>query len=65
MNFPRLMPPTLITRDKAAIEGITSLCFEHGEAVMKPLIGHGGAAVFKIAYSGGSKTLARFMTSSR
>jgi glutathione synthase len=45
MNFPRLMPPTLITRDKAAIEEFLE---EHGEAVMKPLHGHGGAAVFKV-----------------
>ncbi|MCI0601200.1 MAG: glutathione synthase [Beijerinckiaceae bacterium] len=45
MNFPDLMPPTLITRSKAAIEAFLD---EHGEAVMKPLHGHGGAAVFKI-----------------
>ena len=45
MNFPELMPPTLITRDKRAIEAFLD---EHGEAVMKPLHGHGGAAVFKI-----------------
>jgi glutathione synthase len=45
MNFPQLMPPTLITREKKAIETFLD---EHGEAVMKPLHGHGGAAVFKI-----------------
>ncbi|HUI20265.1 MAG TPA: glutathione synthase [Methylocella sp.] len=45
MNFPELMPPTLITRDKASIEAFLDA---HGEAVMKPLHGHGGAAVFKI-----------------
>jgi glutathione synthase len=45
MNFPELMPPTVITRDKAAIEAFLN---EHGDAVMKPLHGHGGAAVFKI-----------------
>jgi glutathione synthase len=45
MNFPQLMPPTLITRDRGAIEAFLD---EHGEAVMKPLHGHGGAAVFKI-----------------
>jgi len=39
------MQPTLITRDKGAIEEFLA---EHGEAVMKPLHGHGGAAVFKI-----------------
>jgi glutathione synthase len=46
MEFPQLMPPTLITRSKAAIEAFRQA---HGEIVMKPLHGHGGAAVFKIA----------------
>ncbi|MBO0733809.1 MAG: glutathione synthase [Methylocapsa sp.] len=46
MNFPQLMPPTLITRSRRAIEAFLD---EHGEAVMKPLHGHGGAAVFKIS----------------
>ncbi len=45
MNFPELMPPTLITRDKAAIDAFRA---EHGEVVMKPLHGHGGAAVFRL-----------------
>ncbi len=43
-EFPDLMPPTLITRDKDAIEAFRA---EHGEIVMKPLYGNGGAAVFK------------------
>jgi glutathione synthase len=46
MNFPQLMPATLITRDKALIEEFRA---EHGDVVMKPLHGHGGSAVFKIA----------------
>jgi glutathione synthase len=45
MDFPELMPPTLIARDKAAIEAFRG---EHGEVVMKPLYGFGGAAVFKV-----------------
>ena len=45
MDFPQLMPPTLITRDRAAIDAFRA---EHGEVVMKPLYGAGGAAVFKI-----------------
>ena len=45
-EFLDLMPPTLITRDKAAIERFRS---RHGEIVMKPLYGHGGASVFKVA----------------
>jgi glutathione synthase len=46
MDFPQLMPPTLIARDKAAIEAFRA---EHGEVVMKPLYGFGGASVFKVA----------------
>lgn len=45
MNYPELMPPTLITRSKGAIEAFRA---EHGEVVMKPLHGHGGASVFKV-----------------
>ena len=46
MNFPDLMPPTLIARDRRAIEAFRE---EHGEIVMKPLYGAGGQAVFKVA----------------
>jgi glutathione synthase len=46
MDFPQLMPPTLISRDRAAIEAFRA---EHGDVVMKPLHGHGGASVFKVA----------------
>ena len=46
LDFPQLMPATLITRDKAEIEAFRR---EHGEVVIKPLHGHGGASVFKIA----------------
>ena len=45
LNYPRLMPPTLITRDKALIEAFRA---EHGDIVMKPLYGHGGGGVFKV-----------------
>lgn len=45
MEFPQLMPPTLITRDKAAVDAFRA---EHGEVVMKPLHGFGGAAVFRL-----------------
>jgi glutathione synthase len=44
--FPDLMPPTLISRDRALIEDFRQ---EHGEVVMKPLYGHGGGSVFKVA----------------
>ncbi len=49
MDFPDLMPPTLIARDRAAIEAFRA---EHGEVVMKPLYGFGGAAVFKVGRAG-------------
>jgi glutathione synthase len=45
MNFPHLMPPTLISRD---LDEINSFRDEHGAVVMKPLHGHGGAAVFRV-----------------
>src|SRR5438309_842744 len=45
MEFPELMPPTLISRD---LDEINSFRAEHGAVVMKPLHGHGGAAVFRI-----------------
>ena len=45
-EFPDLMPPTLITRDREEIEVFRK---EHGEIVMKPLYGNGGAGVFKVA----------------
>src|SRR4051812_19569939 len=45
-EFPHLMPPTLISRDRAEIEAFRA---EHGEVVMKPLYGNGGAAVFKVS----------------
>lgn len=44
-HFPQLMPPTLITRDKEEIEAFRQ---EHGTIVMKPLHGHGGAAVLRV-----------------
>jgi len=45
LNFPQLMPPTLISRD---LDEINSFRDEHGAVVMKPLHGHGGAAVFRV-----------------
>ncbi len=46
MEFPDLMPPTLITRDLAEIRAFRA---EHGDIVMKPLYGKGGEAVFRLA----------------
>ena len=46
MEFPDLMPPTLITRDLTEIKAFRE---EHGDIVMKPLYGKGGEAVFRLA----------------
>jgi glutathione synthase len=43
--FPDLMPPTLITR---SLDEIKAFRARHGDIVMKPLHGHGGAAVFAL-----------------
>jgi glutathione synthase len=45
MNFPQLMPPTLISRD---LDEINAFRATHGAVVMKPLHGYGGAAVFRV-----------------
>jgi glutathione synthase len=45
-EFPALMPPTLMTRDLAEIKAFRA---QHGDIVMKPLYGHGGGAVFRLA----------------
>jgi glutathione synthase len=45
LDFPDLMPPTLVTRDLAEIKAFRS---EHKDIVMKPLYGHGGGAVFRL-----------------
>jgi glutathione synthase len=46
LDFPELMPATLVTRDRDAIEAFRA---QHGDVVMKPLYGNGGAAVFKVS----------------
>ncbi|GJE39542.1 glutathione synthase [Methylobacterium persicinum] len=48
LDYPELMPPTLVSRDK---EEIQAFRLEHGTVAMKPLHGHGGAAVFKVTES--------------
>ncbi|MDP6883203.1 MAG: glutathione synthase, partial [Rhodospirillales bacterium] len=44
-QFPDLMPPTLITADRDAI---TDFRAQHGDIIVKPLFGNGGAGVFHI-----------------
>ena len=45
MDFPDLMPETLITRD---FDSITHFRKEFGDIILKPLYGNGGAGVFRI-----------------
>jgi glutathione synthase len=44
-RFEGLMPPTLITTDRAEI---LSFREEHGDIIVKPLFGNGGAGVFRV-----------------
>ena len=44
-HFPDLMPPTMITWDTEAIRSFRA---EHGDIIVKPLFGNGGAGVFRI-----------------
>jgi glutathione synthase len=44
-RFEGLMPPTLITSDRSEI---LSFRAEHGDVIVKPLFGNGGAGVFRI-----------------
>ncbi len=45
-EFPDLTPPTLITRDLARIREFRE---EHGDIILKPLYGNGGAGVFRLS----------------
>jgi glutathione synthase len=44
-KFPELMPPTLITADAGAMRTFRE---QHGDIIVKPLFGNGGAGVFRI-----------------
>ena len=44
-RFPELMPPTLITADKAEILAFRR---EHKDIIVKPIFGNGGAGVFHL-----------------
>jgi len=45
LDFPDLVPPTLISRDLAAI---TAFRKAHKDIILKPLYGNGGAGVFRV-----------------
>ncbi len=44
-HFPELMPPSLVTRDRVALEEFRR---EHGDIIIKPLFGNGGLGVFRL-----------------
>jgi glutathione synthase len=45
LDFPDLTPPTMIARDLAAIKAFKA---RHGDVILKPLYGNGGAGVFRL-----------------
>ena len=45
LNFPDLTPPTLIARDLDTIRAFRQV---HGDIILKPLYGNGGAGVFRL-----------------
>lgn len=46
LQFPDLTPPTAIARDLATLRAFRA---RHGDIILKPLYGNGGAGVFKLA----------------
>ncbi|PVA10098.1 glutathione synthase [Pelagivirga sediminicola] len=52
LDFPDLMPPTAIARDLATIRAFRD---RHGDVILKPLYGNGGAGVFLL--KGGDSNL--------
>ena len=45
LNFPDLTPPTTIARDLQTIKAFKEI---HGDVILKPLYGNGGAGVFRL-----------------
>ena len=48
LDFPDLTPPTMIARDLATIREFKD---RHGDVILKPLYGNGGAGVFRLTES--------------
>lgn len=55
-EYPSLMPPTMISRDP---DEISRFRREHGDIIIKPLYGNGGAGVFRL--SEGDQNLASLL----
>lgn len=64
LDYPELMPATLITRHRGSIDAFRA---EHKDIILKPLFGNGGAGVFRVKAddSNYSSILEMFMESSR
>ncbi len=45
LDYPDLIPPTLISRDQVEIDAFRE---QHGDIILKPLYGNGGAGVFLV-----------------
>ncbi len=45
LQFPHLTPPTMIARD---LRSLREFKHEHGDIILKPLYGNGGAGVFRL-----------------
>jgi len=45
LNFPDLTPPTTVSRDLATLKAFKEA---HGDVIVKPLYGNGGAGVFRL-----------------
>ena len=51
LQFPDLTPPTAIARDLATLRAFRA---RHGDIILKPLYGNGGAGVFKLTTDDGN-----------
>ena len=51
LDFPELTPPTAIARDIATLRAFRD---RHGDIILKPLYGNGGAGVFKLSPGDGN-----------
>lgn len=47
LEFPQCCPPTIVSRDAAALKAFIK---EHGDAVLKPLDGMGGRSIFRVRH---------------
>ena len=51
LDFPDLTPPTAIARD---LDTLRAFRDRHGDIILKPLYGNGGAGVFKLSHTDGN-----------